>query len=89
MDEASNNFVFKAAVYNSTAAVAFSLKFEGVSAGASAQLTVLTAPAARSYNAPGLPEVVKQTVSTIQAAQDGAFQFTLPGLSVGLLTTKA
>jgi alpha-N-arabinofuranosidase len=81
--------IFKAAVYNTTADVPISLKFEGYSKGATATLTVLTGPAdPYGYNDPFTHvNVVKETTSAVTAGADGSFQFSLPQLSVAVLET--
>ena len=82
---------FKAAVYNATATVPVSLTFDGVAAGTSAELTVLTGPAnVYESNDPADPSknVVVSTVSTVKSDAAGVFKFTLPDMSVAVLTTK-
>lgn len=75
---------------NPTAApdVPFTVIFEGVEAGASAMLTVLTATSPEAMNMPGGEQVVKRDVSTLTAEKDGRLSFRLPGLSVALLEVK-
>lgn len=87
IDSDSNSHIFKAAVYNSTAAVPVSLSFDGVKEGTSAQLTLLTAPDPYSMNAVGGPNLVKTEVSTLRADGQGTFEFSLPNLSVAVLMT--
>lgn len=87
-DNATSTYYVKAAVYNSTEDVPFSVTFDGISAGASATLTVLTAPDGYSYNNIG-SEVLSTTTSTLTADSDGAFSFSLPSLSVALLAAAA
>ena len=79
--------IFKAAVYNSTAAVPVSLTFEGVGRGATADLTILTADA-NAMNAVGGANIVESKKRTIKAGKKGVFDFELPSLSVAVLTTK-
>jgi alpha-N-arabinofuranosidase len=81
--------IFKAAVYNTTEDVPVSLRFSGFSKGATAKLTVLTGPEdPYGYNDPFTQvNVVKETTSTVTAGKDGAFQFSLPQLSVAVLET--
>ncbi|KAJ9139520.1 GH51 arabinofuranosidase [Coniochaeta hoffmannii] len=83
--------ILKAAVYNSTADVPVSLRFEGSSKGATATLTVLTGPEnPYGYNDPFTHvNVVKETTSTVTAGADGSFHFSLPQLSVAVLETDA
>ncbi|KAJ5183920.1 hypothetical protein N7492_001536 [Penicillium capsulatum] len=52
--------IFKTTVYNSTADVPVSLTFEGVGRGATADLTILTAPDANEMNQVGGPNIVKR-----------------------------
>lgn len=87
-DNATSTYYVKAAVYNATEEVGFNITFEGVSSGASATLTVLTAPEGYSYNYIG-SDVVTTTTSTLTADADGAFSFSLPELSVALLAATA
>lgn len=87
-DNATSTYYVKAAVYNSTGDVPFNVTFDGVGSGSSATLTVLTAPDGYSYNDIG-SEVVSTTTSTLTADSGGAFSFSLPNLSVGLLAAKA
>ncbi|KAK4097015.1 glycoside hydrolase family 51 protein [Parathielavia hyrcaniae] len=85
-------FIFKGAVYNSTAGadVPVSLKFDGVKAGTQAELTLLTGPAdPYGYNDPftGV-NVVKTTKQHLAAGKDGSFKFSMPNLSVAVLETE-
>ncbi len=75
----------KAAIYNATAPVPFSVTF-GDGKGMAASLTLLTAPNPHSENVLGGANQVVTTVSTIKAS-GGAFSFTLPNYSVALLTS--
>lgn len=88
-DNARNSHIFKAAVYNSTAAVPVSLSFKGVKEGTEAQLTMLTAPDPYAMNAVGGANLVKTEVSTLKADGRGTFKFNLPNLSVAVLSTAA
>lgn len=83
-DNATSTYYVRAAVYNATADVPFNVSFDGVGSGSSATLTVLTAPDAYSFNSIGSVEAVT-TTSTLTADSTGAFSFSLPNLSVGLL----
>ena len=90
-ESASGTGIFKAAVYNSTEPVPVSLKFEGITKkGAKAELTVLTGPKdPYGYNDPFKHNnVVKTTKVKLTAGRDGAFDFSLPPLSVAVLETK-
>lgn len=80
----TGSHILKIAVYNSTGDVPVSVSFDGVVAGATADLTVLTAPDAYSYNDIGI-DIVNTTSITITASSAGVFTFTLPDLSVSVL----
>lgn len=88
LDNKTNSHIFKAAVYNSTANVPVSLTFDGIGRGTKADLTILTAPDAFSMNEVGGSNIVKSTTATIKAGKKGEFSFSLPNLSVAVLTTK-
>ncbi|KAI6784903.1 uncharacterized protein J7T54_007997 [Emericellopsis cladophorae] len=86
------SFIWKAAVYNTTnhADVPVSLSFEDVEPGTKATLTVLTNIEGDpyAYNDPHEGNnIVGSTVTTVEAGDDGAFEFELPELSVALLDT--
>ena len=83
---ASSGYILKAAVYNSTSDVDMSVSFPGVTAGATATLTVLTAPNAESDNRIG-SDVVQKSVSSVTASGNGTFAFTAKDLSVLVLET--
>ena len=84
--------IFKAAVYNltdfHTQSVPFNVTFQGVGSGATATLTVLTAPMNAS-NALGGGNVVKTHVQTLHASRDAAFTFSLPEYSVAVMEIAA
>ncbi|OCL10938.1 glycoside hydrolase family 51 protein [Glonium stellatum] len=80
----TGSHILKTAVYNSTAPVPMNVTFAGVQAGASATLTLLTAPGGYSFNSVG-NDVVQKTVQKLQATAGGMFAFRLPNLSVGVL----
>ena len=90
-EDAGSN-IWKGAVYNTTdgVAVSVSVTFEGVEAGSSAELTVLTNVDGDPYafNDPftGVNIVGTETV-TLEAGEGGAFEFELPQLSVAVLDT--
>ncbi|GAW27045.1 putative alpha-N-arabinofuranosidase A [Rosellinia necatrix] len=91
-NDKTKGHVFKAAVYNSTdgADVPVRLTFDGVAAGTTAELTVLTGPEdPYAVNDPftGV-NVVSTTKTTVKADRSGAFSFSLPNLSVAVLDTK-
>ncbi len=84
--------VWKAAVYNTTkgADVPVSVLFEGVKSGTKANLTVLTNAVGDpyAYNDPFTGVNIVHTQSTqVVAGSAGAFQFSLPQLSVAVLDT--
>lgn len=76
--------VLKTAIYNSTGDVPVSVSFDGVAAGATANLTILTAPNGNSYNDIGT-DVVDKSSTIITASAAGVFSFSLPNLSVSVL----
>jgi alpha-N-arabinofuranosidase len=82
----TNQLVFKAAVYNSTGPVPVTVQFEGLSSGASANLTILTGTDPYASNGYDQPEVVI-TNSTMLKSTDAGFSFELPNLSVAVLST--
>ncbi|RAL64970.1 hypothetical protein DID88_001560 [Monilinia fructigena] len=63
-------YVFKAAIYNTTEPVPFSIDFEGVNAGATGTLTVLNAPDGNSKNVFGGEDLVVKTVSNVIAGAE-------------------
>lgn len=88
-NNATGTYYLKAAVYNSTEdVVGFNVTFDGVSSGASATLTVLTAPDGYSYNYYS-DKGTETTTTTLTADADGAFSFSLPNLSVAVLAASA
>lgn len=87
-DEGTGTYYIKAAVYNATEDVDFSVAFQGLRGGSKATLTVLTAPDGYSHNGVGT-EVVKTTTKTLTASGNGTFKFSLPDLSVAVLAATA
>lgn len=91
-NEDLGTLVWKGAVYNTTdsEAVSVSVSFDGVEAGAEAELTVLTnrSDDPYAYNDPltGV-NVVESTASVVEANKNGTFVFELPELSVAVLST--
>ncbi|KAI1383982.1 glycoside hydrolase family 51 protein [Hypoxylon trugodes] len=88
----TGGYIFKAAVYNSTdgADVPVKLSFEGIKAGTTGELTILTGPEnPYGINSPytGV-NVVKTSKTTIKSDKKGTFQFALPNLSVAVLDTS-
>lgn len=89
VDNATSTYYVKAAVYNSSEAVDFSVTFEGLSEGqTSATLTVLTAPDGYSHNEYDVV-VTETTTTTLTVDADGVFSFSLPELSVAVLVAEA
>lgn len=92
-DEARNGaLVWKGAVYNTTdgGEVPVSVQFEGVEAGTKAQLTVLTNSVGDpfAYNDPRTGvNIVNTTTQELTSGANGAFEFSLPQLSVAVLDT--
>ncbi|THV46082.1 hypothetical protein BGAL_0418g00040 [Botrytis galanthina] len=80
-------YVFKAAIYNSTAPVPFSIDFEGVHAGAVGTLTVLNAPEGNAMNVYGGEDVVVKTVKSVTAGAGGKFEFELEEYDIAVFTT--
>ena len=91
-EERDGAYVWKGAVYNTTRSrdVDVSVAFEGVKAGTSAALVMATQPDGDpwAYNDPftGV-NVVQTTTNIITANAKGAFEFTMPELSVAVLDT--
>ncbi|THX39380.1 putative vacuolar segregation protein [Aureobasidium pullulans] len=83
----TGSHMLKTAIYNATADVPVSVSFKGVSAGATATLSILTAPSGDSYNNVGT-QVVKSTNTTIKASAGGVFKFSLPNLSISVLEVQ-
>lgn len=92
-NKAARSHIWKGAVFNTTdsADVPVSVKFEGVKAGTKASLTVITNPGGDpyAYNDPhtGI-NIVNSTTISIASNEDGAFEFSLPELSVAVLDAK-
>ncbi|TEY73226.1 hypothetical protein BOTCAL_0081g00170 [Botryotinia calthae] len=80
-------YVFKAAVYNTTTPIPFSIDFEGVEAGATGTLTVLNAPDGNAMNVYGGDDVVVKTVKSVTAGEGGKFEFELKEYDVAVFTT--
>lgn len=79
----TGSHILKTVVYNSTGPYPVSVSFDGVAAGATANLTVLSAPNGYSNNDVGVDVV--QSTTTIAASANGTFSFFLPDLSVSVL----
>ena len=78
--------VFKAAVYNSTGNVPVTVQFDGLAAGVQANLTILTGTGATASNVLGQPEAVITNITMLTSTAAG-FSFSLPDLSVAVLST--
>jgi alpha-N-arabinofuranosidase len=94
VNDERGSHIWKGAAYNTTnhEDVPVSVTFEGVEAGAKAQLTLLTnnAEDPYAYNDPHTGvNIVNSTVIALEANKDGAFVFSLPELSVAVLNTEA
>ena len=74
-------------MYDSPETVPIKVAFAGVKAGATATLTVLTAPDGNAANAAG-NTAVRTDAKIITADEDGAFVYSLPDLSVSVLEVK-
>jgi alpha-L-arabinofuranosidase len=83
----TGSYVLKTAVYNGSVALPMTVTFEAVREGATAVLTVMSAPSGTSNNAIG-SNVVKTTTQILTAETGGAFTFSLPNLSVSVLEVK-
>ncbi|KAA8568268.1 hypothetical protein EYC84_008647 [Monilinia fructicola] len=80
-------YVLKAAIYNTTEPVPFSIDFEGVDAGATGTLTVLNAPDGNSKNVFGGEDLVVKTVNSVTAGAGGKFEFVLKEYDIAVFTT--
>lgn len=80
--------ILKAAVYDGSANVPMTVAFAGVAEGATATLTVLSAPSDDSNNEVGGAPVVTTDVQTLRAGAGGVFTYTLNDMSVSLLEVK-
>lgn len=87
VNSGTTEYTFKAAIYNTTDPVSFNIDFEGLKKGAKAKLTVLNAPSGLSYNVAGGQNVVKQTVTDLEAKKGGVFSFELKEYDIAVLTT--
>lgn len=102
-DSNRDAMVWKGAVYNTTnnAEVSISVQFEGIESGTPALLTMLTNPSgdpeamnipATVGRPPGLgvgENIVANETRVVTANAQGAFEFTMPELSVAVLDTDA
>lgn len=82
-------YTFKTAIYNATETVPFNISFEGLEAGATGILTVLTAPDGLSSNKlvnGTVVDIVQKTVTELAAGSEGTFAFELENYSVAVLT---
>jgi len=92
-EERNNAHVWKCAVYNTTNSsnVPVSVHFQGIKAGAKANLTYLTNAGEDGYafNDPRTGvNIVNTTNIILTAGPGGAFKFSLPELSVAVLDTE-
>jgi hypothetical protein len=77
----------KAAVYNSSTPVSVNVTFKGLNEKAVANLTILSATTALSFNELGVDHV-RKSVIPVTTGSKGAFFFELPGYSVAVLEVK-
>jgi alpha-N-arabinofuranosidase len=82
------SYVLKTAVYNGSGALPMSVTFAAVGEGATAVLTILTAPSGTSNNMIG-SNILKTSTQTLTAGTGGIFTFSLPNLSVSVLEVKS
>ena len=87
-NEQDGTHLLKIATYNGTADVPVNVQFEGLTGGATAQLTVLSADDPYAHNGPKIPEVVHTMATDLVASGNGSFSLTLPSLSVAVLVAK-
>ncbi|OBT39861.1 hypothetical protein VE00_09722 [Pseudogymnoascus sp. WSF 3629] len=87
VNHGTNQYTFKATVYNTTSPVPFNIDFEGLHQGAKATLTVLNAPSGLSENVPNGKNVVKRTTTSLTAQKGGVFSFQLKEYDIAVLTT--
>lgn len=86
-NDQTGSHIAKFAVYHSSSEVPFRVGFEGVGAGASGNLTYITAPMNASNTVGN--DVVEHHSNLIQADVNGAFSFKLPEYSVAVLEINA
>lgn len=87
VNRGTTQYTFKAAIYNTTAPVPFSIQFEGLHQGSPAKLTVLSTPSGLSHNIVGGQNVVTETATTLTAQKGGLFTFELNEYNIAVLTT--
>ncbi|OBT82888.1 hypothetical protein VE02_08652 [Pseudogymnoascus sp. 03VT05] len=87
VNQGTNQYTFKATVYNTTSPVPFNIDFEGLHQGAKATLTVLNAPSGLSENVPNGENVVKRTTTSLTAQKGEVFSFQLKEYDIAVLTT--
>lgn len=85
--DVTGSHILKAVVYNSTDDVPFDVLFEGIGAGATGNLTYLTAPMNSSNTVGNV--IVETKISTVTADSSGQFSFSLPPYSVAVLEIGA
>jgi alpha-N-arabinofuranosidase len=91
---ASGSYILKTAVYNSTqltnssAPYPANVQFDGVGAGATGTLTMLTAPSPDSYNDIG-SDIVETTTTQVTANSNGTFALQLPDYSIAVFEVQA
>ena len=85
--DVTGSHIFKVVNYNSSGDTSFDLTFAGVSSGATANLTYLTAPMNASNPIGG--NIVQKHESTVTAGTNGSFSFELPEYSIAVLEIAA
>ena len=87
-DQGTQDYTFKATVYNTTSSIPFNISFADVTSDSStATLTVLNAPDGLSSNVLGGPNVVRKETYRLNA-KGGIFSFSLNQYDIAILTTK-
>lgn len=85
INEEKHSYTWKGAVYNSTEVQDFNILFPDAASNDTAKLTVLTALDAFSENLFGEADLVNREEVTLQARQEGDFEFSLPQWPVAVL----
>lgn len=63
------------------------VRFEGLSSGVKANLTILTGASATAGNVVGGVDVVSANTTIFESDENGGYSFSLPDLSVAVLST--
>jgi alpha-N-arabinofuranosidase len=83
INDASSQYILKAAIYNSTQPVPFNLTLPGQTKAA--KLTVLTATSPFSVNSPNNTNQVIETITDLVLSEEGTWEWELENWSVALL----